>query len=278
MSRKYVFLAFVIGLSIFLVSCTGLTTGTDGSSKVSVYLTDAPISDLEEFFVDVNAITINYETLDGTDSKTTLVEKKLDLLTLAATETELFNFDISSDATIESIKVNIGNPATATINEKYYTVKISGSENLDSKDINIAGVSIKVGPDGKDLIIDFNVAESIICTGINNYKMVPVLKLNYRDRNQKRNYFYGEISSNPNLKWFLRLTENETAVATTMTNMFGDFRFGGVEDGNYVLNIYNPININFKDSEIGAISLPDTPTATKMINVPDDNGIDIVIE
>jgi len=130
----------------------------------------------------------------------------------------------------------------------------------------------------EDLIIDFNVAESIICTGINNYKMVPVLKLNYRDRNQKRNYFYGKISSNPNLKWFLRLTENETAVATTMTNMFGDFRFGGVEDGNYVLNIYNPININFKDSEIGAISLPDTPTATKMINVPDDNGIDIVIE
>lgn len=278
MRRKYVFLAFVIGFSIFLVSCTGLTTGTDDSSKVSVYLTDYPISSLEEFFVDVNAITINYETLDGTDSKTTLVEKKLDLLTLAATETELFNFDISSDATIESIKVNIGNPATATINGKYYTVKISGSENLDSKDINIAGVSIKVGPDGKDLIIDFNVAESIIYTGINNYKMVPVLKLNYRDRNQKRNYFYGEISSNSNLKWFLRLTENETAVATTMTNMFGDFRFGGVEEGNYVLNIYNPININFKDSEIGTISLPDTPTATKMINVPDDNGINIAIE
>ena len=276
MSKRFLFFVFAIILSVFLVSCTGLTTGNEDTSKVRVYLTDAPISGLEEFFVDINAVTINYETPDGTDSTTNLVERNIDLLTLAATETELFDFDISPDATIESIKVNIGNPATATINGNEEIVSVMGARNSPNRDINIAGVSINVGVDGKDLIIDFDVAESIILTGTGDYKMKPVLKLNHRERDQQRKNFFGEISGDS--QWFLRLTENDTAVATTMTNSTGEFRIGGVEDGDYILNIYNPANINFKESENDTISLPDTPTATEAINIPDNNGIVITIE
>ncbi|MGM0641363.1 MAG: DUF4382 domain-containing protein [Thermotogota bacterium] len=277
MSRKLVFFVFAIVLSVFLVSCTGLTGDNEETSRVGVFLTDKPISGLEEFFVDINAVTINYETPDGTDSTTNLVERNIDLLTLAATETELFDFEINPEATIESIKVNIGNPATATINGNSEPVYVMGMGTSPSRDINIAGVSINVGENGKDLIIDFDVSESIIYVpGMDEYKMKPVLKLNHRERNQERKHFYGEISGDS--QWFLRLTENDTALATTMTNSSGEFRFGRVEDGNYILNIYNPNNIEFKESENSTITLPDTPTATESITVPDDNGIEITIE
>lgn len=276
MSRRLIFIIFAIFLSFILVSCTGLTGQSNETSNVSVLLTDAPITGLDEFNADINAVTVNYETPEGTNTKTNLVDlKNFNLLTLAATETELFNFSINPDATIDSIKVNIGNPATAVINGTNYTVSINGVGSSDSKDVNIAGVSINVGPDGKDLIIDFDVAESIIYTGSNNYKMAPVLKLRYRDRNQERNYFYGTIS--PNSQWFLRLTYNDSAVATTMTNSNGEFRFGGVNDGTYILNVYDPSNIDYKDSEDDVINLPSTPTATDTVIVPDDNGNEFII-
>ncbi|WP_197073319.1 DUF4382 domain-containing protein [Marinitoga sp. 1155] len=233
------------------------------NSTVKVLLTDRPVSEVDSLWVYIKDFTYTYETVDGETVTSTpiSIEKEYDILSLAGTETTLFNFEIPENSTLVNLKMTV----------KDATVTIAGEDHsviLMKSDILIPNVDINIG-EGGELVLDFDVVRSLHQMGNNDiYKLSPVLKPTFRRGNANDLYLVkGNITDNstPVSKAIVTISDDSTLLRITFSDKNGNFHLGKYKNGNYTINVYT--NINLPDEDVDLDFSLYTPDATEIITI-----------
>ncbi|KLO24373.1 hypothetical protein X274_03985 [Marinitoga sp. 1155] len=260
----YILLVLLI-LSFSLISCVA-NVNEDAdvvNSTVKVLLTDRPVSEVDSLWVYIKDFTYTYETVDGETVTSTpiSIEKEYDILSLAGTETTLFNFEIPENSTLVNLKMTV----------KDATVTIAGEDHsviLMKSDILIPNVDINIG-EGGELVLDFDVVRSLHQMGNNDiYKLSPVLKPTFRRGNANDLYLVkGNITDNstPVSKAIVTISDDSTLLRITFSDKNGNFHLGKYKNGNYTINVYT--NINLPDEDVDLDFSLYTPDATEIITI-----------
>ncbi|SHE75917.1 protein of unknown function [Marinitoga hydrogenitolerans DSM 16785] len=267
--RTIIFLSLFFILTFIFVGCVSNLNDEQSLEKatVSVLLTDRPVSDVDGLLVFIKDVYFTYE-INGEFENSTPVEinKEYDILTLAGTETHLFDFELPVNAQLESIHMNVSNIATVVIGGNEYSVSVNGSGESDLENyskITIPNVGITISDDG-ELVIDFDVVRSLKQVGNpldNSYKLTPVLKPTFRRRHAtdifliKGNIVDSTNNNSPVAGAVVTLsstsiTGDSTILRVTLSNDEGNFCLGKFENGEYDIKVYTNLEFAGDNSEI----------------------------
>jgi hypothetical protein len=161
-------------LTIFACNKNDANADNNGNAKLQVYLTDDP-GNYDAVFIDVQDVRINYsnDTASGWQSLAQVNRGSYDLLRLVNDrDTLLANADIASGR-IQQIRLILGSNNYVRINGQNYPLQTPSAQQSGLKinlhqDVN-AGVLYK-------LLLDFDVARSIVKTGNGNYILKPLIR------------------------------------------------------------------------------------------------------
>lgn len=251
MRRIFVVSAFILSIVslTILISCKKNATG-NGTARLQVYLTDDP-GDYQAVYIDVKDVQVNVtgDTANGWQSMLGVNAGVYDLL-------KLVNDDdtILADAQIPSGRLHQIRLVLGT--ENY--VKIEGTSQLiklETPSAQQSGLKLNVQYDVTDdrlytILLDFDVARSIVKTGNNKYILKPTIRAIL-------NAVGGTIKGVVMPKDFqtaIYAVQGVDTVATTFTGINGGYIIKGLPAGNYNV-FYRPSDINFRDSLRTGISV-----------------------
>ena len=260
--KKVVFFA-IASLILILAGCATIPT-FNNNANLRVYLTDKPLRYIDNLWVKIGNVSYHY-CFDGEEvwKDATVTCDLFDLLTLAGTEVEFFNIDVPEDATLTQIRMSV-EAATVTTNGQEFPVTIPSSE------IKVPMKSIV--RDGDEMVLDFDVVQSLKVTGSGKYILRPVLIPFYRERKEYQNRYKIEGTLLVNGAAFEKalvvlLPEDEsTLLRTTLTSKDGEFKLGKWTEATYTINIYLDFEIsaetedNYENFDLTTISSPDYTT------------------
>lgn len=169
------FLAILVLLtSIAFISCSRKDSNSDSRARLQVSLTDDP-GDYQAVYIDVQDIKINLtnDSLSGWQSLTNVNTGQYDLLKLVNDDdTVLADADIPTGR-VHQIRLVLGIDNFVKINDQLIRLETPSAQQSGLK-LNIqqdisAGILYK-------LLLDFDVAKSIVKTGNNRYILKPVIR------------------------------------------------------------------------------------------------------
>lgn len=252
MKNLFSFLS-IIGMALFAMACSSNDDNpTSGSARVNFYLVDAPAS-YDEVWVEVLAVRVKVED-DGIDDddmddddESSWVEivydesQPINLLELTGGNSELLGSEDFPEGEIDQIRLILG--------EDNYVIKDGERFEMETPSAQQSGLKIKVDEDIEggmtyDLIIDFDVAKSIVEAGNSGQIILkPVLRA-----------YLDEVSSGNIMGLVLPLEAQPVKVTAakgddsinTFVNAEGNYKFSGLEDGIYTLTftpneLYAPV-------------------------------------
>ena len=160
----------LISAAVLFYSCDSF----DKNARVEVWLTDAP-GDYEEVNLEIEGVEIHASATDNGSGWKSLdvADRVINLLDLTnGKDTLLGSIEIPSGQ-ISQIRLKLGHNNTVKVDGKVYDLNIpSGSQSglkLQVHERFVEGVTYKI-------LLDFDVARSIILTGSNQYKLKPVIR------------------------------------------------------------------------------------------------------
>ena len=251
MRRIYVVSAFilsVVSLTV-LISCKKNGTG-DGKARLQVYLTDDP-GDYQAVYIDVKDVQINVtgDANNGWQSLQGVNAGVYDLLRLVNDEdTILADAEIPSGR-LHQIRLVLGT-------ENY--VKLEGTTDLiklETPSAQQSGLKLNIQYDVTEerlytILLDFDVAKSIVNTGNNKYILKPTIRAIL-------NAVGGTIKGVVVPKDFqtaVYAIQGVDTIATTFTGTTGGYIIKGLPAGSYNV-FYRPSSIIYKDSLRTGISV-----------------------
>jgi hypothetical protein len=251
MRRIYVVSAFilsVVSLTV-LISCKKNGTG-DGKARLQVYLTDDP-GDYQAVYIDVKDVQINVtgDPNNGWQSLQGVNAGVYDLLRLVNDEdTILADAEIPSGR-LHQIRLVLGT-------ENY--VKLEGTTELiklETPSAQQSGLKLNIQYDVTEerlytILLDFDVAKSIVNTGNNKYILKPTIRAIL-------NAVGGTIKGVVVPKDFqtaVYAIQGVDTIATTFTGTTGGYIIKGLPAGSYNV-FYRPSSIIYKDSLRTGISV-----------------------
>lgn len=174
--RKTPFFFLLASLALINFACNknDSNSSSGGNAHLQVYLTDDP-GNYDAVYIDVQDVKINYssDTTNGWQSLSRVNTGSYDLLRLVNDkDTLLGNADINSGR-IEQIRLILGPNNYVRVNGQNYPLQTPSAQQSGLKlnihqDVN-AGVLYK-------LLMDFDVARSIVQTGNGKYILKPVIR------------------------------------------------------------------------------------------------------
>ncbi len=251
MKKLFVLALASIFLMVFLSSCTettaqageeatGESTTTTSTTvesstlSVPVYLTDKKVSGVESIYVDISGISYTYEA-SGEASVVSVSTslKNVDMLSLSGTEMEWFEMRLPEGAELRWIEFGIDS-ATAVVGGVEVSVEVPHGK-------------VKVVYEGKfdkgeELVLDFDMSQSLVRTGRDMYKLKPVIRPFKRKHGERDMYtISGEVEGSgvPLSGVIVALLKEGTVVRSTYTNREGEFKLRCVKEGTYTLNVYD---------------------------------------
>ena len=250
MKKVFILLLASIVLIVFLASCTetaaqaeeetsestSTTSTTVESSTVSipVYLTDKRVSGVESIYVDISGISYAYEASGEASVESVSTDlKNIDLLSLSGTEMEWFEMRLPEDAELRWIEFGIDS-ATAVVGGMEVSVEVPHGK--------IKVVYRGRFNEGEELVLDFDMSQSLVRTGRGMYKLKPVIKPFKRRHGEKDMYTISgkvEETGDPLAGVIVGLLDESTVVRSTYTDDEGKFKLRYVKEGTYTLNIYD---------------------------------------
>jgi len=215
----------------------------DGNARLQVYLTDDP-GDYEAVYIDVKDVQINVtgDDVNGWQSLQGVNAAVYDLLRLVNDEDTIL-----ADASIPSGRLHQIRLVLGT--ENY--VKLEGTTQLiklETPSAQQSGLKLNVQYDVTDerlytILLDFDVAKSIVNTGNNKYILKPTIRAIL-------NAVGGTIKGVVMPKDFqttVYAVQGTDTVATTSTGLNGGYIIKGLPAGSYDV-YYNPSDNNYLDS------------------------------
>jgi hypothetical protein len=235
--------------SVFFFSCSKNENNADkGRARFQVYLTDDP-GDYEEVLIDVQDVQINVTGTDdgGWQSLEGVNKGTYDLLKLVNDEDTLL-----ADATIPSGRLH---QMRLILGPENY-IKVNGSLiKLNTPSAEQSGLKLNVQQDVTGgilykIILDFDVAKSIVATGSGKYNLKPVIRTVFESVG-------GSIKGWVDPKDFktaVSAIQGTDTVAGTFTGDDGGYIIKGIAEGAYSL-YFNPADTTYKDSLMTGINV-----------------------
>jgi hypothetical protein len=241
--RKICVLLFSVGLLVFLTSCDN----EPGNAKIEVWLTDAP-GDYQEVNVEVIGVEVHsdeggqaegWKTLSVTPGVYNLLELTNGLDTLLGT-VELPAGNISQ------LRLKLGSENSLKIDDELHPLstpsgqqsglKIQIHENL------VEGITYKI-------LLDFDVARSIVTQGNSSYSLKPVIRSITQAQDGAIAGIVSPVESTPAIYAIVGLD----TLGTTYTDSTGAFLLRGLPAGTY--NVSFAPNSNYQPSTQEAVSV-----------------------
>jgi hypothetical protein len=233
---------------LFFFSCSKNNNTDKGQARFQVYLTDDP-GDYEEVLIDVQDIQINVTGTDdgGWQSLEGVNKGTYDLLKLVNDEDTLL-----VDATIPSGRLH---QMRLILGPENY-IKVNGAlVKLNTPSAQQSGLKLNVQQDVTGgilykIILDFDVAKSIVATGSGSYNLKPVIRTVFESVG-------GSIKGWVDPKDFKTVVlaiQGTDTVAGTFTGDDGGYIIKGIAEGSYSL-YFNPSDSLYKDSLMTGINV-----------------------
>lgn len=249
MRKTPFFLLALITVSLSFFACNKNDSSASDSSKahLQVYLSDDP-GNYDAVFIDVQDVKINYsnDTANGWVSLNQVNRGSYDLLRLINDkDTILGNADVNT-GTIEQIRLILGSNNYVRIGGVNYPLETPSAQQSGLK-LNIhqavnAGILYK-------LLMDFDVARSIVKTGNSKYILKPVIRTTLQAIGGSVKGFVLP-SSVQTAVYALRGTDT---ITTTYTSN-GAYTIKGLDAGTYNL-YFKPTDTTYKSQTKTAISI-----------------------
>lgn len=254
-------LALSLLVTLFIIGCTREDKNTSGNkARLQVALTDDP-GDYEAVFIDVEDIKINYsdDPNDGWLSLADVNRGEYDLLKLVNDDDTILADAEVGPGTISQIRLVLGEDNFVQIDGQKIKLETPSAQQSGLK-LNIHQ-AVEPGLMYK-LLMDFDVAKSIVKTGSGKYMLKPVIRTVMEAAG-------GTIKGN--VKPFSFPTAvlvfkgpNDTVASTYSATDNGGYMVRGLGAGTYSLH-FLPTDITFQDTVItginvttGAITIVDT--------------------
>lgn len=235
-------------VSLFFFSCSKNNNTDRGQARFQVYLTDDP-GDYEEVLIDVQDIQINVTGTDdaGWQSLEGVNKGTYDLLKLVNDEDTLL-----VDANIPSGRLH---QMRLILGPENY-IKINGIlVKLNTPSAQQSGLKLNVQQDVAagilyKIILDFDVAKSIVATGSDNYNLKPVIRTVFESVGGS---IKGWVSPK-DFKTAVSAIQGADTIAGTFTGDDGGYIIKGIAEGSYSL-YFNPSVTTYQDSLISGINV-----------------------
>ena len=242
--KKILLYSVVVLTIVFLGFISCKKSGADRSSRLQIYLTDAP-GDFEAVNIDVKDIMINVtgDTVNGWQSLSGVNSGVYDLLKLRNDDDTLL-----ADAEIPSGRIHQLRLVLGTGN----TVKVEGvSEfiSLETPSAQQSGLKLNIQQDVTGgvlykIILDFDAARSIVKTGNNRYMLKPVIRT-------VLSAIGGSIKGIVMPKTFqskVYAVQGIDTITSTFTGTDGGYLLKGLAAGNYDVFYKSGDIVNYRDS------------------------------
>ena len=240
----FVVSAFVLSLaslSLF-ISCKKNGTG-EGNARLQVYLTDDP-GDYEAVYIDIKDVQINVTTNDddGWQSLQSVNASVFDLLRLVNDkDTILADTEIPAGK-LHQIRLVLGTENYVKIKGKAELIKLE-TNNVEQSGLNLNVQEYVTENRLYKIILDFEVARSIVQTGNNKYSLKPTIR-------PILNAVGGTIKGVVMPKDFRTIVyaiRGVDTIASTFTGITGGYLIKGLPAGNYSV-YYLPSNKTYQAS------------------------------
>lgn len=244
----------VISIVALLCSCE-----FDKNARVEVWLTDSP-GDYQEVNVEIEGVEIHASEVDnGSGWKSLDVDKRIvNLLDLTnGKDTLLGSIEIPSGK-ISQIRLKLGDNNSVKVGGKVYDLNIpSGSQSGLKLKLNerfVEGVTYEI-------LLDFDVARSIVLTGSNQYKLKPVIRT---ITEAQTGAIKGVVDPKEATPAIYAINGSDT-LGTTYTDSEGHFLLKGIPAGTYEVHFVPNSDYVFveKDNvnvEVGVVTDLETVT------------------
>lgn len=251
-------LALVAGFGI-LVSCES----EERNAKIEVWLTDAP-GDYQEVNVEVEGVEIHAsETDNGNGWKSLDVDDQvINLLDLTNGKDTLLGSAEIPAGKISQIRLKLGNNNSVKIDGKTYNLTIpSGWQSglkLQVHETFVEGVTYKI-------LLDFDVARSIVLTGSNQYKLKPVIRTITEAQSGAIKGFVDPKQSTP----AIYAINGTDTLGTTYSDSTGHFLLRGIPAGTYELHFVPNSDFQFVEKEGVSVQVG-VVTDVEMVTIPEN--------
>jgi hypothetical protein len=237
-------LNFLKGLAmVSLVALLSSCESDEKTARVEVWLTDAP-GDYQEVNVEIEGVEIHAsETDNGNGWKSLDVDDRVvNLLELTnGKDTLLGSIEIPAGK-ISQIRLKLGDNNTLKVGDKVYDLNIpSGSQSglkLQVHETFVEGVTYKI-------LLDFDVARSILLTGSNQYKLKPVIRT---ITEAQTGAIKGLVDPKESTPAIYAINGTDT-LGTTYSDSTGHFLLRGIPAGTYEVHFVPNSDYTFLEKE-----------------------------
>ncbi|RAJ04214.1 uncharacterized protein DUF4382 [Chitinophaga skermanii] len=225
-------LSFLLLGAMSLFSLTSCDDGNDyppqGNSRLSVYLTDAPVA-YDAVYIDIQDVRVNYssDTTNGWQSLGLLRPGVYNLLDFRnGLDTLLISKDLPAGK-ISQIRLILGNNNSVVVGGTSYPLETPSAQQSGLK-LNVhaelvADVEYR-------LWLDFDAAKSIVTTGSNKYILKPVIRtFTQATSGSIKGIALPAIS----VKGIYAIQQNDTVAAALPNAVTGTFVLPGLNAGAY---------------------------------------------
>jgi hypothetical protein len=262
MRRKLLGLFVALGVLAAAVSCDS----DEKNARLQVWLTDGP-GDYDELNIDIVGVEVHSSLNDnGKGWKPLEVDPEvLNVLDLTnGVEKMIGELELPAGQ-ISQIRLILGDDNTLKIGEQIYNLGTPSAQQsglkLQVHETLLEGVTYKI-------VLDFDVAKSVLQTGAGAYKLKPVIRTITEATSGAIKGMTSPVESTPAVYAIVASTvgtEDPDTVATAYTDANGNFLLRGVAPGTYVVT-FEP-NDQFKptikaDVNVTLGSVTDVGTVT----------------
>jgi hypothetical protein len=221
-------LNFLKGLAmVSFISMLAACDSFDKTARIEVWLTDAP-GDYQEVNVEIEGVEVHASQTDNERGWKSLdVDNRIvNLLELTnGKDTLLGSIDLPSGK-ISQIRLKLGDNNSVKVGDKVYDLNIpSGSESGLKLQVNerfVEGVTYKI-------LLDFDVARSIVLTGSSQYKLKPVIRT---ITEAQTGAIKGVVDPKESTPAIYAINGSDT-LGTTYSDSTGHFLLRGIPAGTY---------------------------------------------
>lgn len=251
MKTRILIIALIVSVAAISIfnSCKKNNTN-DGTARLQVFLTDDP-GDYKAVYIDVKDVQINMtgDDANGWQSLNGVNAGAYDLLRLVNDEdTILADAEIPSGR-LHQIRLVLGT-------ENY--VRVEGSNELiklETPSAQQSGLKLNVQYDVTDerlytILLDFDVAKSIVNTGNNKYILKPTIRAVL---NAVGGTLKGVVMPNT-FQTMVYAVQGADTIASTFTGTTGGYIIKGLPAGSYDV-FYRTTDLNYRDSLRTGISV-----------------------
>lgn len=232
----------VITSSVAFISCQK-NASNDRAARLQVYLTDNP-GDYEAVYIDVKDVMINVsgDPVNGWHSLAGVHAGVYDLLKLVNDDDTLLADAEIASGRLQQLRLVLGT-------ENY--VKLEGNPDmikLETPSAEQSGLKLNIHMDVVDgvlykIILDFDVAKSIVKTGNNKYILKPLIRTVLEAIGGS---IKGIVMPNT-FQSSVYAVQGPDTIASTFTGSNGGYLIKGLAAGSYDVH-YHPSDATYKDS------------------------------